>query len=85
MYWLTFFACSILSDITGYTIVIESYVEYATADNSLFIIHALDGNQDIVDFAQFTDRIRSREAEIFQQFGVCNLTRIIVSSILHYM
>ncbi len=73
------FLCRLLAEITGYSIVIESYLEYATDDNSLFIIHALDENKVIVDFAQFTDRIRSREAEIFQRFGVCNLTRIIVS------
>ena len=74
---------SYLGNITGYTIFIESYLEYATETNSLYIIHANDGPA-IVDFAQFTDRLQGKEAELFQMFSVCNLTRIIVSPYLYY-
>ncbi len=70
---------SYLRDITGYTIVVENYLEYATDTTSLFIVHALDENAQIVDFSQFSEQIASSEAELFQRFSVCNLTRIIVS------
>ncbi len=69
--------------ITGYTIVVENYLEYTSETESLFVIHALDSNNVIIDFAQFTDTIQSKEAEIFQMFGACNLSRIIVSVLYH--